>query len=177
MIERRASGTAPAVAALVAVLGLVAPAAGEASDFAAAFERLKSLVGTWTIASASLRGEPYEDRRTVVYSLTGNGSALVESFHGEPTMTSVYHMDLADLRLTHYCSAGNQPRMKAERWDPERSTLSFGFVDVSDLAAPNAYHTRELEVVFETPDRVQIRFEGLREGAPVPVEMTLTRRR
>jgi hypothetical protein len=49
--------------------------------------------------------------------LTGNGSALVESLimGGVPTMTTVYHLDEADLRMTHYCGAKNQPRLKAAK--------------------------------------------------------------
>ena len=72
------------------------------SDFHAAFDRLKRLEGTWDEA---------EYGRVINYRLTGRGSALIEEFVGDPPMTSVYHLDHDELRMTHYCNAGNQPRM------------------------------------------------------------------
>jgi len=59
------------------------------------------------------------------YYITGNNSAVVENLTtgGTPNMTSVYHLDGADLRMTHYCGAGNQPRLKAERIDAAPGSL------------------------------------------------------
>jgi hypothetical protein len=98
----------------LAAICLAGPALADekasSDDLENAFARLKTLVGTWEVEEASVRGEAYEDTRTVVYELSGKGSALVEHFYGESSMASVYHMNGAELRLTHYCSAGNQPR-------------------------------------------------------------------
>jgi hypothetical protein len=133
-------------------------------DFEAAFDRLKGLVGTWQV----------EERDTEVsYSLTGNGSALVEVFG---RMASVYHMDGQDLRVTHYCGADNQPRMKAVSYDPAKGTLSFDFLDITNLSAPDAYHTRQIEIVFEDEDHIEIRFNGIEAGEEVPVTRTLRRK-
>src|SRR5438309_11983397 len=40
------------------------------------------------------------------YYLTGNGTTVVENLivDGNANMTTVYHLDGADLRATHYCS-------------------------------------------------------------------------
>ena len=91
-------------------------------------------------------------------------------------MTSLYHMDGDELRMTHFCNAGNQPRMKATTWDGGDS-IQFEFVDVTNLAAPHAYHTRTLRVQFIDEDHVNLHFVGLKEGEEVPGTLSLTRRK
>ncbi|HXV63937.1 MAG TPA: hypothetical protein VEK15_24775 [Vicinamibacteria bacterium] len=135
-----------------------------APDAASAFERLKSLAGTWQVEG---------ENETLTYSLTGNDSALIERFR---SMSSVYHMDGNDLRVTHYCGAGNQPRMKAVSYRPEEGFLKFDFVDVSNVSAPDAYYTREIEIRFLGEDRLQIRFNGLEKGEEQPVTIRLSRK-
>lgn len=137
----------------------------DTANYRGAFERLKALEGIWDEA---------EYGRTVEYHLTGKGSALIEEFVGDPPMTSVYHLDGENLRLTHYCNAGNQPRMIAADYG-ERS-LNFDFVDVTNLAAPEAYHTRTLDMEFLDEDHVVLRFVGLKDGREIATTHTLTRR-
>jgi len=74
------------------------------------------------------------------YYLTGNGSAVVESLIVDtvPVMTTVYHTDGPDFRLTHFCGAQNQPRLKASRIDEEQGVMEFSFVDITNLRRPNA---------------------------------------
>ena len=81
------------------------------------FDRLKSLEGTWTGRSGWDEGaDKGAGEVTVIYKVTAAGSAVQETlFPGTPhEMVTMYHMDGADLMLTHYCAAGNQPRMKLE---------------------------------------------------------------
>jgi hypothetical protein len=139
--------------------------------FKAAFTRLKRLEGIW---DEEPWGEDEEHARVVRYRLTGKGSALIEEFIGDPAMTTVYHLDGDDLRMTHYCNAGNQPRMKAAIY--ESNILKFEFVDVTNLSSPNAYHTRTLDIVFHDDDHVDLRFVGLKNGEDVPGTVSLTRR-
>ncbi len=139
------------------------------SDFGSAFERLQTLVGTWDVEDTD---------RSVVYYLTGNDRTLVEDFRGEPTMASFYHRDGDALRLTHYCNAGNQPRMKAVAYDAAKGVLKFEFVDVTNLSAPMAYYTRDLEIRFLGEDHVELEFTGTKNGKTLPGGvMTLRRRR
>jgi hypothetical protein len=134
-------------------------------DFRGAFTRLKRLEGSWDEA---------EYGRVVTYHLTGKGSALIEEFVGDPPMTSVYHLDGDDLRLTHYCNAGNQPRMVAALYDSRN--LRFDFVDVTNLSAPNAYHTRTLAIEFKDDNNVVLNFVGFKNGNELATTHTLTRR-
>lgn len=169
----RVKRSAIAVVAVVLLLGGNAPFAGESEasgnsaddgNYSEAFARLKLLEGVWDEA---------EYGRQVRYHLTGKGSALIEEFVGDPPMTSVYHMDGDGLRLTHYCNAGNQPRMIAGSY--AANALSFDFVDVTNLKAPDAYHTRTLNIDFIDEDHVVLRFTGSKEGREIVTTHTLTR--
>ena len=61
-------------------------------------------------------GQP-TDQVVSTYRVTAAGSAVMEVlFPGtDHEMVTVYHQDGDDLILTHYCAAGNQPRMKCRR--------------------------------------------------------------
>jgi hypothetical protein len=147
------------------LLSLKLSAEVNTGDFRGAFTRLKRLEGSWDEA---------EYGRIVKYHLTGKGSALIEEFIGDPPMTSVYHLDGDNLRLTHYCNAGNQPRMVAALYTSDN--LKFDFVDVTNLSAPNAYHTRTLAITFQDDNNVVLNFVGHKDGKEIATTHSLTRR-
>lgn len=154
--------------ALVLALGLlplgtcVAAAADmRAETHQSAFELLKRLVGTW-------EGDGPEGPMRAIYSLTGMGSAVVETFYpdgphngSESTMSSVYHMDGDELMLTHYCGAGNQPRMKAVSFDRELQRLRFEMFDITNLSGPSAHYSSQLEVEFRGDTELLVRFGSM----------------
>src|SRR5438477_12411109 len=89
------------------------PPASKTND---TFNLIKALVGDWQ-GSYEWIGKNRKGPMNARYYLTGNGTAVVEDLivDGDPNMTTVYHLDGADLRATHYCAAGNQPRLKIGR--------------------------------------------------------------
>jgi len=93
-----------------------------------AFEAMKKLAGDWKATGPD--GKPMETR----FRLTAGGSVLHETlFPGTPMeMITVYHMDGADLILTHYCMIGNQPRLKAAS-TKETKKLSFQSVGGTNM--------------------------------------------
>jgi hypothetical protein len=110
----------------VALALLAGPAFAQAVDGKSAFERMKSLAGTWQGKAG--HGEP-DQPATVTYRVASGGSVVEETlFPGTPhEMISMYHLVDGQLVLTHYCSMANQPRM---RLDPKASTpdrLVFAF--------------------------------------------------
>jgi hypothetical protein len=54
-------------------------------------------------------------------------------------MISMIHMDGDRVLLTHYCAAGNQPRMLASI-SPDGKTLTFKFLDATNLASLDQGH-------------------------------------
>jgi hypothetical protein len=114
---------------------------------AAAFARLKTLVGKW---------EAKTDKDATIgvsYRLVSNGSVLVQSFvtpSKKETLT-LFHADRDRLLATHYCAQGNQPRL---RLDPASTDdrLLFVFADATNLT-PSASHLVRLEVRLDGPDQ------------------------
>src|SRR5688500_18749339 len=105
--------------AAVCVLLLLVPAAfasnkaKKASLASSRLESLKQLAGDWVAVGKD--GKPTGDVVATI-KVTAAGTVVQETlFPGtEHEMVTMYHLDGEDLILTHYCAAGNQPRMKAE---------------------------------------------------------------
>jgi len=131
---------------------------------AAALEKLRALSGDWKGSFEWSGTRSDKGPMNASYYSTGNGSAVVENLtmDGVPVMTSVYHLDGADLRMTHYCAAQNQPRLKASRIDMARGIADFALVDITNLRSPEAGHVVGLELRFLGPDHITLafRFEG-----------------
>jgi len=109
------------------------------------FESMKALVGDWVGKT------PYGDT-TLTYRLVSNGSTLMEMM-GEKTgeMVTMYHADGDSILMTHYCSANNQPRMRAGQ--PEKDgSLVFKLIDVSNMANPEEEHISGLTLKIVDKD-------------------------
>jgi len=134
--------------ATAVLLALTVTHVTRAQDAAAAFSTLKALAGDWQGTYEWTGERSGFGVMNATYYVTANGTALVENLTagGVPSMTSVYHLDGADLRMTHYCGAGNQPRLKAGRVDLERGTIDFDFVDVTNLPSPDGPHVHGVEM-------------------------------
>lgn len=115
----------------------------------AGFDMLKSLVGTWQMKDA--KGNVMHVR----YELVAGGTVLMESLEPakEPLMVTMYHADGANVLMTHYCDHGNQPRMRAEKPAAGAKTISFRFVDCTNLA-PGDGSMHDLDVTFEDADHM-----------------------
>src|SRR5580693_3952604 len=115
---------------------------------AAALTRLRGLAGEWEGSFEWTGARTATGRISATYSETGNGSAVVENLavDGVPSMTSVYHLDSGDLRMTHYCAAQNQPRLKARQIDIAKGILDFEFLDATNLRSPDSPHVSGLEL-------------------------------
>lgn len=110
----------------LAVLGISARGADgvKAQD---AFNQLKTLAGEWKVDAAG--HGPDAPPGTITYKVTGGGKVVMETmFPGtDHEMVSMYHLDGEDLRMTHYCAAGNQPRLKLDRANSSAEKLVFVF--------------------------------------------------
>ncbi len=123
--------------AAVIVVALAATAALAQSDAQKSFNQLKSLSGSWE--GKALNGQPL----VVSFRETAGGSALMSEIQGGHSMISMINLDGPDkLLMTHYCAAGNQPRMQAS-FSPDGKTITFTFFDGTNIA-PGAGHMQTM---------------------------------
>jgi len=153
---------------LVLFLMLVLSAAGRAESSseapaASAFERFKALAGDWVDADGVL-GKP--GAVVANYRLTGGGSAVVETLMPGTAqeMSTVYHRDGKDMALTHYCAAGNQPRMRARSVRGE--ALDFEFDGGTHLDPARDMHMHSMRFEFQGPDAIRQTWQAWKNGAP-----------
>jgi len=148
----------------VVLLGIVFVGFSEAADnssaAAAALAKLRGLAGDWEGSVEWTGAITGTGKMNASYYVTGNGSAVVENLvaEGIPVMTSVYHLDGADLRMTHYCGSQNQPRLKAQRIDLAQGAVDFAFVDITNLRSPDATHVHGAEIRFGDADHMTLTF-------------------
>ncbi len=112
-----------------------APTPAAPSEAQKSFEALKTLAGSWegtltpVPAVKDFSGAPVK----VMIRVTSRGNALMH----EMTITGIpddpitmLYLDSERVMLTHYCDAGNRPRM-AGKISPDGKTVAFEVLDVS----------------------------------------------
>lgn len=162
-----------------AVPATAAGPAAPVNDTAAALAKLGTLAGDWSGTVEWTGARTSTGTMKARYRLTAYGSAVVEdllSDEGVPAMTSVYHQDGPDLRVTHFCGARNQPRLKASKIDVAGGAFDFDFVDATNLKTPDAPHVTGIELRLADADHMVLTFVFTDPGAKMSREkITLTR--
>jgi hypothetical protein len=133
------------------------------TDAAVAFDRLKALNGEWQGTVESKQGPA----AMVIYRLTANGKTLMETlFPGtDHEMVSMYHLDRNDLVVSHYCSMGNQPKMKLASASP--SELVFDFAGGSNMDPEKDVHVHSGKIVFVGNDELEAEWAVYQGAKPV----------
>jgi hypothetical protein len=103
------------------------------------FDQIKTLAGEWEGKTSD--GTPVRTS----YRVVSNGSAVMNLLNPgpEPEMVTMFHMDGGSVMVTHYCSAGNQPRMVA-KGSANPKVIEFSFKDVTNVTSPGEGHMRGL---------------------------------
>lgn len=126
---------------VVAVLSVVmlGARAGAQSDALKAFATIKRLPGTWEGNGPD--GKPFQ----VTFKLTAGGSAVLSEIQvPKEDMIAMIYMDGPNpLLLTHYCAAGNQPRMQGTV-SPDGKTITFDFLDATNLGTSDEGHMQKM---------------------------------
>ncbi len=123
---------------------LAAPAALAQTSAQKSFDQLKTLIGSWE--GKNSQGE----HLLVTFKDVAGGSALMSEIHGHgpENMVTMFHLDGPNrLLITHYCGAGNQPRMTATA-SPDGKTITFDFLDATNLPSPEDGHMQRLVVTL-----------------------------
>jgi hypothetical protein len=134
-----------AIAALLVLITITAFAAdtpAAQSDAQKSFDKLKALAGSWegkVTTVPPMDGMGKDALLQVSLRVTSRGNALVHEMKAagapeDPTQydhpVTMFYLDGDRLMLTHYCDAGNRPRMAA-RTSPDGKTVEFDFLDVA----------------------------------------------
>ena len=129
-------------------IGVLAARAGSQEKPGSGFDRLKTLVGTWEAAV------PQGGTLTNTIRLVSNGTALEEIFQSkeDDQMVSLYTADGNRLAMTHYCAAGNQPRMETLAITGDQKEFDFSFTGITNLMNPNAGHMHHLVIQIADQD-------------------------
>lgn len=115
--------------------GAFAHTDGPKSDAQKSFDSLKALAGSWEGHVTTVPPQPDIEGKPAHLSLrvTSMGNAMVHEMTGDgrpdDPITMLY-LDGDRLLLTHYCDAGNRPRMTG-KMSPDGKTVEFDFLDVS----------------------------------------------
>jgi len=149
------------VMATVVLAATAVHAAGPKSETSAgpaAYARLKTLVGEWEADTGM--GKVH-----VSYELIAGGTSLVERESGEkmPAMLTVYYLDGDRLLLTHYCMAGNQPRMQARAFNPDTGEVDFEFLDATNLT-PGGGHMHNAKIRVADSNHLSSEWEFYENG-------------
>lgn len=115
------------------------------TDAQKAFTLMKSLAGTWQGKPTMepplpAKSEEVPGLMQVSLRVTSRGNALVHEMTGKdkpgPADTNnddpitTFYLDGDRLLLTHYCDAGNRPRMVG-KLSPDGKTIEFDFLDIT----------------------------------------------
>jgi hypothetical protein len=133
------------------------------TDAAAAFAKLAALAGEWKTS---------DGKAVLTYEVVAGGTAVLERETGEgrPPMLTLYHRDGDRLLLTHYCMAGNQPRMAARSFDTAAGELVFDFIDATNLSHPDAGHMRTVKIRFLDADHIESEWQFYENRKPTMTE-------
>lgn len=105
------------------------------SDAQKSFDKLKTLAGSWEGVLTTNPPTPEVEGKHAQASMhvTSMGNAIVHEMKIEGRQDdpiTMLYLDDARLMLTHYCDAGNRPRMVA-RSSTDGKTVEFDFLDVA----------------------------------------------
>ena len=126
---------------------------GPKSDAQKSFDSLKALAGSWEGHVTTAPPQPDIEGKPAHLSLrvTSMGNAMVHEMTGDgrpdDPITMLY-LDGDRLLLTHYCDAGNRPRMTG-KMSPDGKTVEFDFLDVAGSTDYGHMHHAVFTVIDE----------------------------
>jgi hypothetical protein len=131
---------------IIVVLTLLTTATFAQSDAQKSFDKLKTLAGSW---EGSFEGKPMQ----ALLRVTSRGNAIVHEMKGEgpDNPITMFYLEGDRLLLTHYCDAGNRPRM-ASKVSPDGKTVEFDLLDVANYSPAQHGHMEHAVFTFIDPD-------------------------
>jgi len=130
------------------------------SDAQKSFDKLKTLAGSW---QGAYEGKPMQ----ATLRVTSMGNAILHEMKGSgpDDPITMFYLDGDRLLLTHYCDAGNRPRMVGEM-SPDGKTLEFDFLDVGNYSSSQGGHMQHAVFTFIDANHHTEDWTFMLEGKP-----------
>jgi hypothetical protein len=119
-------------------------AAAPKSDAQMSFDTMKKLAGSWegpvttSPQAVEVEGKPAQ----ILLRVTSRGNALMHdlTIAGIPdNPITMFYLDSDRMLLTHYCDAGNRPRMTG-KMSPDGKKVEFEFLDIAGNPQYHMHH-------------------------------------
>jgi hypothetical protein len=126
-------------------------------------KKLASLIGCWRGKGPNALGAK------ISYQMGSDKSALLETMYIEknPTMYTMYYLDGEVGMAHHFCSYGNQLRMRAEPSD-DPNVLFFKLVDSTNLPSLAHNHMNYVKFIFRDQNRFDVEWGLHHNGKDLP---------
>jgi len=164
---------AAATVALPQEMKMPAPkTSGPQSDAQKAFDKLKTLAGTWQV---NLMGVPMN----IIMRVTSSGNAILHegtSSAMPDNPITMFYVEGDRLLATHYCDSGNRPRMEG-KMSPDGKRIEFTLLDI----VGNTEHGYMGNIAFNFIDATHHTedggwtFPGKRPPMQIHLELTRTK--
>lgn len=151
--------------ALIAALTLAAVSlSGAGAKDEDLMSKLTALEGEWIMldengAETGVVGSSFR--------LTSAGSVLAETmFPNSPDgheMLNLYHADGDRVLMTHYCAAGNQPRLEV-RTTEDGNRLELSFESITNLSSSQDHYMHHAEYILHGEDRLTTHWYSMKDG-------------
>lgn len=122
----------------------------------AQFDQLKTLAGKWEGKS------PDGHTSHTSYEVLSSGTALLERMDHD-SMTSMFHLDGDRVLMTHYCAAGNQPRLALS---VEGNVYTFTYVDATNVTSPKVPIIVKMVLRIVDKDHIVQEWTSRTDGKP-----------
>lgn len=137
-----------------------------------AFDTMRSLAGEWngTMDNGATL--------TNTIRLVSNGTAVEETFSNahDTQMVTLYTSDGDKLAMTHYCSAGNQPRMETPPLKTGDKEFPFTMTGITNLSKPDEGHMAALTMKVEDKNHFTEAWTWNEAGKPGTTVFHFTRK-
>jgi hypothetical protein len=146
----------------------VAVSAQSPQPAASAFDRLKAMDGEWIDVTGAFGAK---GAVVATYKVTGAGNTVIETFpiNTPYEMTTVYHRDGSHVVLTHFCSGGTQPRMRAK--EIHGNVMHFDFDGGSNIDPAKTSHMHSVRWEFVSIDEIKADWHNWANGKDDPAHL------
>jgi hypothetical protein len=128
---------------------------------ASGLAQFKTLVGSWK--GTDPEGKPL----SLSYKMVSEDKTLMETLGmggKEESMITMYHLDNDGVMATHYCSIGNQPRMRLDRKKSNESRFAFVYQDATNLKSKKDPHINGLTITVKDKDHIFQEWSMIEKG-------------